>query len=123
MTGIRVLSAEGPTTENSFTTNIKIKGEIEGTNTGTFCGAPRAGGAIYGEGQGVIMTKDGDMAPWSGVGVGRFIGPGKIGYRGSVIMQPSATGKLAFLSNVVLVFEFDVDETTGDIEGKTWEWK
>jgi hypothetical protein len=34
----------------------------------------------------------------------------------------STTGKLAFLNNMVGVFEYTTDEM-GNSEGKIWEWK
>ena len=39
----------------------------------------------YGEGQGVVRTKDGKgMATWTGQGIGIFTGAGKLSFRGSL---------------------------------------
>ena len=36
---------------------------------------------MYGKGQGVVTTKDGqEMATWTGQGIGRFSSPGKISF-------------------------------------------
>jgi hypothetical protein len=52
--------------ETSFSTIGKYKG-IETTEIGTYWASPRPGGVMYGESQGVIMTKDGqDTATWTG---------------------------------------------------------
>jgi hypothetical protein len=83
------------------------------------------GNEMYGEGQGVITTKDGQgMATWTGQGIGRFNGPGKISFRGSVFYSTgsSSGGKLSFLNNRIGVFEYEVDEQ-GNCSVKAWEWK
>ena len=83
----------------------------------------RPGGAMYGEGQGVLMSKDGqEMATWTGQGIGRFTSPGKIRFTGSLFFSTSSTGKLAFLNNLVAVFEYQSDES-GNTSAKAWEWK
>ena len=67
---------------------------------------------IHGEGQGVLMSKDGqEMATWTGHGVGRFTSPGKIRFVGSLFFSTASTGKLAFLNNLVGVFEYESDES------------
>lgn len=35
---------------------------------------------MFGDGQGVIMTDDGEMVSWNGQGVGRFTGHGTAGF-------------------------------------------
>ena len=120
-TGKRVISAEGPKVEISF----EAQGTYKGTpiqEIGTFWSIPRPGGAMYGEGQGAIMTSDGEMGSWSGSGIGRFKQGGTISYRGSVVYQTGSQGKLASLNNAVIVFEYDVDANGNSVE-KGWEWK
>ena len=84
ITSQRVLDVEGgtPKMETSFSATGKYRG-VEATDMGTYWSTPRPGGAIHGEGQGVLMSKDGqEMATWTGQGVGRFISPGKIKFVG-----------------------------------------
>ena len=127
ITGQRVLDVEGPKMETSFKMNGKFGG-IEGSDIGTYCTVMREGsepGGMYGEGQGVITTKDGQgMATWTGQGIGRFTAPGKISFRGSVFYRTTSTGggKISFLNNVVGVFEYEMDEQ-GNSSTKVWEWK
>jgi hypothetical protein len=126
ITGQRVLDVKGPKTETSFTMQGKYKG-AEGTDVGTYASVLREGGVIYGKGQGIVTTRDGhEMATWTGQGIGRFTGLGKISFRGSLFFQtPSAAkegGKLSFLNNLVGVFEYEVDEM-GNCSSKVWEWK
>ena len=69
------------------------------------------------------MSKDGqEMATWTGQGIGRFTSPGKIRFTGSLFFNISSTGKLAFLNNLVGVFEYETDEL-GNTSSKLWEWK
>jgi hypothetical protein len=43
----------------------------------------RKDGSPYGEGQGVIMTHDGKISPWTAQGLGHFIPLGTIRFRDS----------------------------------------
>jgi hypothetical protein len=62
------------------------------------------------------------MVTYTAEGIGRFVGPGKIRFVGSVFYSTASTGKLAFLNNLVAVFEHEVDES-GNVSNKMWEWK
>jgi hypothetical protein len=124
ITSQRVLDVEGgePKIETSFSATGNYRG-VETTATVTYWGSPRPGGAIYGEGQAVLMSKDGqEMATWTGQGIGRVTGPGKIRFTGSLFFNTSSTGKLAFLNNLVGVFEYETDES-GNTSAEVWEWK
>jgi hypothetical protein len=80
---------------------------------------------LYGQGQGVITTRDGsgDMATEIGHGIGEFIDNGKkVKFRGSFFYKASSSGKLAFLNSIVGVFEYEADEA-GNTFYKVWEWK
>jgi len=46
----------------------------------------------------------------------------KVMFRGSFFYRASSTGKLAFLNNLVGVFEYEVDEAW-NTRHKVWEWK
>src|SRR6266699_4880493 len=74
ITGTRVLpGANGPVVEVSFQSNGTLCGVRE-TNMGTYITMTRPDGTLSGEGQGVVMTDDGETAAWKGHGVGRFTG-------------------------------------------------
>jgi hypothetical protein len=124
VTSQRILDVEGgiPKMETSFSATGNYRG-VETTANITYWSTLRPGGAIYGEGQGVLMSKDGlEMATWTGPGIGRFTGPGKSRFTGSLFYMTSSTGRLAFLNNMVGVFEYEVDES-GITSAKAWEWK
>jgi len=49
---------------------------------------------LYGEGQGIITTKDGQgMAIWTGQGIGKFTAPGKVSFRGSIFLRTPSTSQ------------------------------
>ena len=124
ITSQRVLDVEGgvPKIETSFSATGNYRG-VETTANVTYWASPRPGGVIYGEGKGALMSKDGqEMAIWTGQGIGRFTSPGKIRIAGSLFFITSSTGKLAFLNNLVGVFEYESDES-GNTSATVWEWK
>ena len=59
--------------------------------------------------RGSLASTGGDMASANPVGIRRFTGPGAISYRGCALFNANATGKLAFLSNAVMVVDVEVD--------------
>jgi hypothetical protein len=122
VTGYRVLPSDGhgPKVEVSFQASGQILG-IEGNDLGTYWSAPKAGGFLYGEGQGVLMTRDGDMASWVGQGVGKLGPGGSASWRGAIYYSTTST-KLARLNGVAIVFEYEVDQQ-GNTSSKVWEWK
>ena len=95
----------------------------------TFIGTPTTEkGVIHGVGKGVIMAAGGaggevpEMVTYTGEGVGRFSSSGSVKWRGSVFFRTSSGGKLAFLNNMVGVFESEIDADENFSE-KEWEWK
>jgi hypothetical protein len=89
----------------------KYKGG-EGSDMGTYYTVMKPGdqGVMYGEGWGVVTTKDGNgLATWTDQGIGKFTSLGTLSFRGSLFFSaPSASGgKLASLNNVIGVFEYE----------------
>ena len=124
ITGQRVLNVEGILKmETSFMMEGNFRG-IPCTELGTYT-SMLGGGVLHGEAQGIVTAKDGQgMVSWTGQGVGRFTGPGKVSFRGAIYFQTSSSegGKLSNLNNMVGVFEYETDEM-GNCSSKTWEWK
>ncbi len=122
ITGYRVVrsGAGGPRVEISFQATGKIAG-TEHKDIGTYWSAMRSGGFLYGEGQGVMMTKDGDSVMWVGQGTGRFKPEGGMKWRGAVYYE-TASQKLARLNGMAVVFEHDTD-ANDNLTTKYWEWK
>src|SRR5213592_3241737 len=118
----RVLSNVGgdPKMEASFQAN----GSLLGTNvreTGTYWTVVRPDGTLYGEGQGVMIGKDGKMATWTGHGVGVMKKDGTASYRGAIYYQTTPP-RWSRLNKVAVVFEYQVD-AEGSTHSEFWEWK
>jgi hypothetical protein len=80
-------------------------------------------GVLHGVGNGIITTtEDGDLATYTGEGIGRFDASGVLNWRGTIFFEASSEGKLGFLNNIVGVFKAEVD-AQGNFRDKTWEWK
>lgn len=123
ITNQRVIGIEGPTLEISLSSNGIINGEIEVTETVTYESTPQQGGIIYGEGQGILMTKDGnELVTVQPQGIGKYTGSGSVRFAGSVFFNTISNGKLAFLNDIVGVFEYEMD-VSGATHIKVWEWK
>jgi hypothetical protein len=118
--GQRVLDVEGPTMETSVTASGNVKGTQVNVSL-TYVARPTSAGVLHGEGQGVIMAGESDMAAYTGEAVGRFSSSG-VKWRGAIFYRTSSGGELASLNNVVGLLEAEVD-TEGNFSEKTWEWK
>lgn len=120
--GHRVIrsGAGGPRIEVTFQTTGKLLG-MECKDIGTYWSAMRPGGFLYGEGQGIIMTADGDSIVWVGQGTGRFQPTGGLSWRGAVYYE-TASPKFARLNGQAAVFEHETD-ANDNVVTKTWEWK
>lgn len=116
----RVVSIDPPTVEVTF----EETGAVLGTptsGTGTYTSVIRPDGSIFGEGQGLIISQEGDGITWTGTGIGKFLPGGAVSYRGMLFFR-TASAKLAQFNNACGAFEFEVD-ATGSTASKVWEWK
>src|SRR6266704_203112 len=93
----------GPKMETSFQANGSWLG-TDVKDTGTYWTVVRPDGTHYGEGQGVMITKDGS-AP----------------YRGAIYLQ-TMPPKWSRLNKVAVLFEYAVD-AEGNTHSEYWEWK
>jgi hypothetical protein len=119
VTGNRVLSVEcGPKIESSFSDTGKIL-DVDITDMGTFWCIFKENGGLYGEGQGVFFTNDGEIVTWTGQGVGKMKGKGTE-WRVSVFFNTSSK-KLERLNNIMGIAEYEIDDE-GNTQEKLWEW-
>jgi hypothetical protein len=116
----RVLGTTPPTVEVSFEESGKMLGTAT-SGYGTYTSSVRPDGSIYGEGQGVVFTADGEVATWKASGQGKFGPGGAVSYRGMLFFQ-TASKKLERLNAAPGVFEYEVDPE-GKTRTKIWEWK
>jgi hypothetical protein len=121
-TGRRVLSTDG----GGFKVEVSLESQgrllgVDVIEVATYYAVARPDGTLFGEGQGVTTSADGDSATWKGQGVGKFVGAGAVSYRGAIFYS-TASPKLARLNSVAAVFEFEAD-AEGNTHAKLWEWK
>jgi hypothetical protein len=116
----RVTSVDPPTVEVTFEDAGHMLG-VPTSGMGTYTSVIRPDGSIFGEGQGLNMTDDGEGVTWTGTGVGKFLPGGAISYRGMLFFRTTSQ-KLARLNNACAAFEYEVDPS-GATVSKLWEWK
>ncbi len=116
----RVLCDNPPTVEVSFEEAGSILGNAC-NGMGTYSSVMQPDGILYGTGQGIMMTQDGEAITWSGTGFGK-LGPGGVAsFRGMLFLH-TASKKLARLNSACGAFEHEVD-SSGNTVSKIWEWK
>ncbi len=122
VTGQRVLPSEGqgPRVETSVEFSGPLLG-VASTGMATYRVVARPDGTLYGVGDGVTMSKEGDMAQYVGQGIVRFTAGGGTSIRGSFFYQ-TPSPKWARLNSMAVMFEWDADEH-GNAKGAIWEWK
>jgi hypothetical protein len=122
VTSQRVLPNPGgaPKMETSFRATGKLLG-VDVTENGTYWSVVRPDGSLYGEGQGIMMGRQGEVATWIGQGVGTIKRDGGVSYRGAVYYQTEQS-KWSSLNSVAAIFEYEVD-AEGNTRAELWEWK
>lgn len=113
-------TGSGPRMETSFQSNTSLLG-VDALETGTYTAGMRQDGHLYGEGQGIVMAKDGNTATWVGQGVGTIKPGGVVTYRGSIYYQATSAA-WARLNGIAVVFEYEID-LEGNTKSEMWEWK
>jgi hypothetical protein len=108
----------GPKMETSHQISGKLLG-IEAKETATYWSVVRQDGTLYGEGQGVAMGKEGDLATWIGQGVGTIGKAGAVSFRGAVYYQ-SSSPRWSRLNSVAAIFEYEVDGQ-GNSRSQLWQ--
>jgi hypothetical protein len=125
--GQRVLAVmPQPQLEFSFMANASINSSngsiINAINTGTSVSTLNADGTFRGEGQGILRTEAGDVATWTNQVTGNLTSEGTIISRGVGFWStPSTTGELAFMNDMITVFEVQIDRE-GNLTAREWEW-
>ena len=116
----RLLSVDPPTAEVTFEDSGELFG-IATVGTGTYTSVVRADGSLFGNGQGMIMTAEGEAVTWTGTGLGHLGSAGSVSYRGMLFFRTTSK-KLARLNNTCGAFEYEVDPKGGTVS-RMWEWK
>jgi hypothetical protein len=115
----RVLESFPPKVETTFEAQGKLLG-IDHRTIGTYWSVIQPSGTLYGEGNGVVMTKEG-TASWKGQGAGKFTERGGVQFRGAIYYQ-TTTERLLRLNGLAVIYEYEVDEN-GNTGAVAFEWK
>ena len=122
--GTRVLTPVGgepPRIEVTFQgTGTMLGAEV--SEVCTYWQSARAGGVLYGEGDILWITNEGEIAYWRGFGVGRPTGSFPAGHFAACGSAQTDSEKLGHLNSVSTVGEYDVDQD-GNYRWKVWEWQ
>ncbi len=98
----RVVNVIGnPQIEESAIEHGILSGIGNVTNVQTWLDTYRTSNIIYGEGKGIMISADGQMAPWIAYDIGQIQNNGTIFYKGITIFNNYATGNMKFLDNQV----------------------
>jgi len=122
VTGRRVLPNPGgdPKLEISIETQGNLLG-IDATEIATYWSMMRPDGSLFGEGQGVLLGKNGEAATWVAQGVGTTKQDGSTSFRGAVYFTTSSRD-WARLNSVAVVYEYEAG-AQGNTSAQAWEWK
>jgi hypothetical protein len=106
-TGRRILATEPQfLVEVSFEESTKLLG-VEGMNIGTYSSSNKPDGTIYGQGEGVFASMDGEFVTWHAIGIGHFSAGGAVSYKGAISFRTTAA-KLARINGIAGALEFEV---------------
>jgi hypothetical protein len=115
--GTRVIAGECcPKIESTFKETGKIF-DVDVTDIGTFWSVFKENGGMYGEGQGIITTDNGDVVTWRGCGTGKMKGKGAE-YIASIFYHTSSK-TFERLNNIMGIAKFSIDEE-GNTHDKLW---
>lgn len=121
--GTRVveLLETGPKIETTDQSTGKLL-DIESQDVSTAWSVWRSPDIFYAEGIGVTTSKDGEMAMYTGSGIG-IGGPGspETSFHGMILFH-SSTPKWSRLNGTAVMVEYTVD-ADGNTHSRLWEWK
>lgn len=118
ITSTRVLDTKEKRVEHSAKGEGRFK-NIKTTEIDTFWAIPVGKNRVYGEGQGIIYSNNGEIVTVRGYGIGKTDESGKTSFKGMNFYK-SNSPELTFINNVIGAFEFEADET-GNYQVKVWE--
>jgi hypothetical protein len=116
----RVISSDPMKVEVTFEDSGTMLG-VKTSGFGTYVAELRPDGTTFGNGEGGMLTDDGEVIAWKGSGLGHLKAGGAVSYRG-ILYYRTASAKLAALNSAPGVFEYEV-AADGTTEAKVWAWK
>jgi hypothetical protein len=109
------------TTTTGVTTTTTTTTTINATETGNVTLNIQPNGVTFAQGQGFLVTQEGDNATTTFVELSR-VGPNGTGSgTGVAFFSTNSTGQLAFLDNMLAIFQHEFSPERDTI--RMWEWK
>lgn len=122
-TGSIAVSNQGLSqTQDSYTATGILQGVGNVTDNAAFITTQLGKGHSSSEGTGIISTRDGFNATYTGKDVGTKDSSGIETYKGIQIFKANSDSKLAFLNNVIGIYLYRY-WPNGTTSGTVWEWK
>ena len=111
-------------TQDSYTATGFLKDVGNVTDKSTFITTYQSdnGNTSTSTGKGILTTKDGEIVTYTGQDLGITDINGTDTYHGILIFQTDSDGKLAFLDNLIGLYEYK-SWSDGKKSGIIWEWK
>ena len=101
---------------------LKVVGNVTDKSTFITTYQSDSGNTSTSKGNGIITTKDGKIATYTGQDLGITDKNGTDTYHGILIFQTDSDGKLAFLDNLIGLYEYK-SWSDGKKSGIIWEWR
>jgi hypothetical protein len=122
-TNIEVLSVEGGSPRIKVT--LRGTGKAKGvgfTDLITYTQVQKSEGILFGDGETVCLTDEGEICTWKGFGVGRPTSAGGAASFAVAGWFDTKSSKLASLNGVACIIEFETDDN-GSYHWTAYEWK
>ena len=122
-TNVEVLSVEQGSPKLKVT--LRGSGKARGvafTDLITYTQVEKGEGTLYGEGETVWLTDDGDVCTWKGFGIGRPTSRGGAATFAVAGSFETRSSRLAELNGVCCIVEFELDDH-GNYHWTAYEWK
>jgi hypothetical protein len=123
ITGVKILEAAGE--QSKFEVSFQGQGKLDGVAFDAICTYWQEfwpDGVVYGEGDVLLTTPEGERLWWKGFGVGKLTGEGfSASFAPCGCIQTSAQ-RFARLNGVATIGEYDTD-AEGNYHWRIWEWK
>ncbi len=113
-------NGHGPQMETTIQETGTFLG-VEIQETATYRSEMRPDGTLYGEGEGLIMGKNGEAASYKGSGVGRLGPGGSVSFRGALYYL-STSPAWTRANGMAVIFEHEATPD-GKTNSQGWEWK
>jgi hypothetical protein len=105
----------------TYTANGTLANIGNVTNNGFIMTTPIGKDLLYGQGQGILSTKNGETATYTFQFIGSLSPDGQLPH-GSWYIHTNSTGKMASLNNIVGITQSEIHQG-GQFLTKVWEWK